>query len=449
MADEHLWPDGALAAQAARIGPALLELIDAETRWVHRRVERIELANAVQATRSIAADMTIPVALASDLTLYANPQPPPNAQVASRIILPLGILPKAPLEEFSLTPEDVQRLAAEQSKPLLVLALAPLANRCGADPDEVLFLLAIIVRSEVPAKGANAKLQRLLKTAEQDGQGESGARERLSILADTLCDHYVLLVAIDAEPGCATRVTYEHRQTVRAITGGFGDPPLTIINPLPYVSRRPRDDGPPHRIEVVAPDGLEIETASIVDLFEEPPQPVESRNAERGKGAYIQLKAPHGRTRPVKAGLNVEFGFPAGGIHHVAAIAGGASTVALWLAVLASFGLDEDLKGSSASALLAAPALVTSFALGFATTRVTSKPVNRLRLIALFIALLGVLGGLSVSLLGESSEHLNLRHGVLTGLAILSTLALFAAPAPAAIRPRASVPLSDTSSSSS
>lgn len=370
--------------------------------------------------------------------------------MGSRVILPLGILPKAPLEEFSLTPRDVQRLAAEQTKPLLVLALAPLANRCGADPDEVLFLLAVIIRSELPARAANAKLQKLLGAAEQDGQGESGARERLSILANTLYDHYVLLIAIDAEPGCAIRVTYEHRQTVTAITGGFGDPPLTIIDPLPYVSRRRRDPGPAHRIEVVAPDGLEIETASIVDLAQKPPQPVRWRNAgPGGEGAYIQLKAPYGPSRPVEAGLSVKFGFPAGGIHHVAAIAGGASTIALWLAVLASFGLDEDLKGSSASALLAAPALVTSFALGFATTRVTSKPVNRLRLFALFIALLGVLGGLSVSLLGESQERLNLRHGVLIVLAILSTLALFAAPLPAARRPRAFVPLSDTSSSSS
>jgi hypothetical protein len=31
------WPDEALVEQAAAIGPAVLELIDSETRWVHRR----------------------------------------------------------------------------------------------------------------------------------------------------------------------------------------------------------------------------------------------------------------------------------------------------------------------------------------------------------------------------------------------------------------------------
>jgi len=48
-----MWPDDALEQQAGRIGPALLELIDAEKRWVHRRVERIELPNAAQATRAV------------------------------------------------------------------------------------------------------------------------------------------------------------------------------------------------------------------------------------------------------------------------------------------------------------------------------------------------------------------------------------------------------------
>lgn len=459
MPDEvGVWPDDSLQQQAGRIGPALLELIDAEARWVHRRVERLEFPNAAQATRSIAADITVPVALASRLRLYASPlasdvardgTPPlpevqPDTASPSRIVVPLGTLKKAPLEDFSLTPSDCQRLAADQTRPLLVSALAPFARACGAEPQQVLALLATIVRSETPSHEAHAELEHLLATAEEHGAGDPDARARVRRLATTLSSHYVLLVAVNTDPGLPTRVVYTHRQTIDATSDDFGDPPLVITHELPYAS----GDGPSFRIEIVAPDGLEIESASIVEPGS-PPRAIESENRLPGKGAYVQLRAPDGPARPDKAGLSVTFGFPAGGIHHLALAAGLASSFALALAVCASYWFDAKLKGSSASALLAAPALVTGLALGFATTRVTSTAVNRLRLAALGIALLGALGGLTVALLAESEPNLNLRHGILIGLAILSVLALFYGPVAACSRERAAVPPANAASSGS
>jgi len=460
MLDEvGAWPDDSLRQQAGRIGSALLELIDAERRWVHRRIERLELPDTAQATRSIAADITVPLALAERLALHASPlatdidpeatpmvpdepSPPPSS---SRLVLPLGTLRKAPLEDFSLSPAGCQRLTADQTRPLLLSALAPFARACGADPTAVLALLATIVRSETSAEQALAQLEQMLDAAEQEGDGDPDARARVRGLASTLTDHYVLLVAIDAEPGLPTRITYTHRQTIDAATSdAFDEPPLVITHELPYAS----GNGPSFRVEIVAPDGLEIETASIVDPGP-PARAVESENPAPGKGAYVHLRAPDGPTRPDKASLSVTFGFPAGGIHHLALAAGVASTLSLALAVGLSYWLDAKFKGSSASALLAAPALVTGLTLGFTTTRVTSKAVNRLRLTALGIALLGVLGGLTVALLGESEPNLNVRHGILIGLGILSALALFAGPVTACMRTRTSVPPDQASSSSS
>jgi hypothetical protein len=97
-------------------------------------------------------------------------------------------------------------------------------------------------------------------------------------------------------------------------------------------------------------------------------------------------------------------------------VAGAVSTAALALAVVASYLPGNVLKGGSASTFLAAPALVTGLVLGFATTPVTSRAVNRLRVATFVVALLGVLGGLTVALLGGSKRYSDLAHGTLIAL---------------------------------
>lgn len=429
-----VWPDEALIEQAGSIGPALLQLIDSECRWVHRRVERVELLNATQVTRSVAADITVPVALQDALALHAREADRGNA--ASHFVLPLGVLPKGPLQDFTIVPTDVHRLTAEQTKPLIVAALTPYARASGAPAAEVLGLARRIVRSENAEPEHLRQLEELLDAA---ASGEVAARERLRSLARTLNESFVLLVVTKAEPGLAMRITYVRRQVVEANAGRVDDPPLVVESALPHAS----GPGPPYRVEVVAPDGLEVETASIVALEEAAKRPIESVNTEPGGGAFVQLRAPDGTHRPPRAGLQVTFGWPIGGIHHVATIAGAASTFALVVATFVSYALDEKMKGGSASTLLAAPALVTSLALGFATTRVTSTAVNRLRIAALAVALVGVAGGLTVSLLGENAAALETRHDLLTACAVISALITAGYPGRAVLRERARVQLED------
>jgi hypothetical protein len=425
------WPEEALVEQAGAIGPAVLKLIDSETRWVHRRVERIELLNATQLTRAVATDLTVPAALQDELGLYADAVQR-KKEKASQFVLPLGVLPKGPLQDFTLTPADVHRLTADQTNPLMVAALVPYARRCGAPPEQTLALARRIIRSETPQPALLRTFEALLDSATSP---DVEALERLRSLVRTLDGSYVLLVALKAVPGAPMRVSYVRRQIVDVQLGAVHEPPLIVEVALPHAS----GPGPALRVEVVAPDGLEIETASIVAVEGSGRRPLETFNTMSGGGAFVQLRAPDAAARPAEAGLQMVFGWPRGGIHHVAAIAGIASTAALLAATLISYALDAKMKGSSASTLLAAPALVTSLVLGFATTRVTSAAANRLRLAALVIALLGVAGGLTVSLLGENADQLNLLHGLLIGLTALSALVTGGFPLQAALRHRSEV----------
>lgn len=427
------WPDEALIEQAPSIGPAVLRLIDSEERWVHRRVERLELPNAAQVTRTVATDFTVPVGLQDELALWQVPNPPAGTK-PDRFVVPLGVLPKGPLQDVTFTPSDVHRLTANQSTPLALAAITPFARLSGAPPDLVLRLAKRIIRSESARKDLLDQLHEQLANAQG---GDPAARERLKGLLRTLNANYLLLVVVKAVSGMPGRVSYLHRQTVQAAVGHVNDSPLVIEPALPYAS----GPGPPYRVEVSAPDGLEIETASLVSVEQRVRRPLVSENTEAGEGAFVHLRAPDSEERPDRAALQVRFGWLPGGIQHLGAIAGLTSTAALLAATLISYALDEKMKGSAASTLLAAPALVTSLALGFATTRVTLKAANRLRIAAFCTALLGIAGGLTVSLLGENAEQLNVLHGVLIGCTAVSLLITCVFPLRAALRKRASVDL--------
>lgn len=403
------WPDEALLDRAATIGPALQQLIDNEPRWLHRRVERIELTSATQLTRMVAADLTVPLSLADALSFDA----PAAGQQPTRFVVPLGVLPKEPLRDFTLKPDAVHRLTADQANPLVIAALAPLAAQTGEPLEKVLRLLRSIVRSEQPGgQAGSVEYRRLVGLFA--GRNDDSAVARLLDRARQLDTSYVLLGVLTATAGAPTRITYAHRQAMRGATGGVDDPPLEIDVELPHAS----GPGPPYRVELVAPDGLDIERASLVARG----VPGAIVPGDPHDGRFVQLRAPDAQQRPDAVALQAAFAFPPGGIAALATIAGFVSTAALGLAVLASYGIGLAMKGGTASAFLAAPALVTGLVLGFATTPVTSRPVNRLRAAAFSIALLGVLGGLTVSLLSENKDYLNLRHGLLIGLAITSLL---------------------------
>lgn len=380
-------------------------------------------------------DFTVPVGLQDKLALWPDP-PPPAGTKPERFVVRLGVLPKGPLQDMSLTPADTHRLTADQSTPLALAAITPFARLSGASPEPLLKLAQQIIRSESPQPDALEELRELLRNAQG---GEPAARERLASLLTTLDRSYMLLVVVKAQAGLPSRISYVHRQTVDAFVGDVEDPPLVIEAALPFSS----GPGPPYRVEVTAPDGLEIETASIVSVEGRVRRPLATVNTASGAGAFVHLRAPDSATRPDRAALQVSFGWLPGGIQHLGTIAGLTSTAALLTATLLSYALNEKMKGSAAGTLLAAPALVTGLALGFATTRVTLAAANRLRIAAFCTAVLGIAGALTVSLLGENAGQLNTLHGVLIGCTVVSLLVTGAYPIQATLRKRASVDLTE------
>jgi hypothetical protein len=431
------WPDEALLARASEIGTAVLELLAQQERWIHRRLERIEIVSATQFTRSVAADLTVPVALAEQLELQPDPSahPPGHPAPATdhvRFVIPLGSIPKGPLVDFTLAPDTATRLTALQTNVLLLSAIAPYA-RAARVPEGLLALASAIILSEKPADAQLAAADALLDAA-------TGDRAALEFVRNTLKEFnakYALLVAVDAVPGLPLRVTYGHRDYYPRTSHAPEAPPLVIEAPLVHAS----GPGPPYRLELVAPDGLEIESASLARQAGGRSTAIESVNTEPGAGAFVQLRAPDSADRPDRTTLIASLGWLTGGIHQLAAVTGVLSTLSLAVASTLSFVLGTGLGGGAADALFAAPALVTTLVLGFATTRITSPAANLMRVATLSVALFGVAGTLVVSVLGGQQAHLHELRALLIAASVPSALVTCAWPLPAALRSRSKVDL--------
>jgi hypothetical protein len=428
------WPQDSLLDQAGRIGPALLELLADQGKWIHRRLERIEIVSATQFTRTVAADLTVPAPLAGALELRADPGTGADPAARRRLIIPLGSLPKGALVDFTLAPADATRLTALQANVLLLSAIAPYA-RAAAAAIEFLALAQRIILNEKRADPDLLAAEKLLDRAPGDPQ----ARDFLRKTVKEFNANYALLVALDAAPGLPLHVTYGHRDYYPRERGAPADPPLVIEAPLVHAS----GPGPPYRLELVAPDGLEVETASMARVAGDKRIAIDAANTEPGAGAFVQLRAPDSAKRPQQVSLVAELGWVTGGIHHLAGAVGILSTLSLLGATALTFILGKDLGNSAASALFAAPALVTSLVLGFATTRIASAPANRLRLASLWIALLGIAGTLCVSVLGGQAAQLDALKGLLIGTTVFSALITGGWTLPAAVRKRSRVELVD------
>jgi hypothetical protein len=433
-----VWPHEALRRRAGYIGNAVLDLLAQQPLWIHRRLERIEILSATQFKRTVAADLTVPVALVDDLELRADPTKPGTGDKRC-LVIPLASLPKGALVDFTLTPADANRLTARATNVVLLSALAPYVRQSGVQDRRALLTLAQrIILSETER---TADVTEALAMLDGATGGNPAARDVARKILIEFNSNFALLISIDVVAGLPLTVTYGHRDYYPPVKGSPYDAPLVIDAPLVHAS----GPGPAYRLELVAPDGLEIETASLARMEGAQRVAIEAVNAKPGAGAFVQLRAPDSGKRPAQTALVAELGWVRGGIHQLAAVAGSLSTGSLLLATVLSFAIGTDLGGSSASSLFAAPALVTSLVLGFATTRITSAAANRLRLAALWIALLGIVGALLVSVLAGKQANLHALRGLLVAATVFSALILGAWPLPAALRDRSRVELAGAS----
>jgi hypothetical protein len=209
------WPDERYAAASASVALACLELLTGEDRWIHRRVETIDLLAQELVRRQVTVDFTLPEPLLDELAM--GPEGP--------WCVPIAILEKQPLRNFDLREHDEWRpiLGASSGGPIaagLVTAAARLAIAPAALEPQVASRLALIARSEPDAARA----------AMNDLRGHAGHAPQIAqILADETSGYFLatfaesyMLIALLAQPDGRRILKYAYDQHLRPVHGPAG-----------------------------------------------------------------------------------------------------------------------------------------------------------------------------------------------------------------------------------
>lgn len=256
------WPDERYEQASESIALACLELLTDEPRWIHRRVETIDLLAQELVRRQVTVDFTLPETLLDDLRIAA----------AGPWCVPLAILEKRPLRNFDLREHDESRsvLGASSGGPIaagIVTAAARLASApTPADPD-VMALLERVARSDPPA--ALDAMQLLRHRAGEAEQVATVLEDATSSYFLTTFAESYLLIALLTRPGGRRILKYaydEHVQFVhgrqrraRRLARRLGWSPLVIDVAVPSAAH-----GASYHAEVVVPEELRLD-AFIID----------------------------------------------------------------------------------------------------------------------------------------------------------------------------------------
>ena len=202
------WPDERYDQAAWPVALACLQLLSEETRWIHRRVETIDLLAQELVRRQVSVDFTLPAPLLGDLRI--GPDGP--------WCVPLAILEKRPLRDFDLREHDEWRsiLGASSGGPIaagIVTAAARLAVAPDALEPEVASLLALIARSDLDA--ARAAMIELRGRAEHTPQIEQIlADETSGYFLATFAESY-MLIALLGDPSGRRILKYAYEEHLR------------------------------------------------------------------------------------------------------------------------------------------------------------------------------------------------------------------------------------------
>jgi hypothetical protein len=255
------WPDELYGAASESIAHACLQLLTEESRWVHRRVETIDLLAQELVRRQVTVDFTVPEWLLDDLRI--GPEGP--------WCVPIAILEKRPLRNFDLREDDEWRpiLGADAGGPVaagLVIAAARLAAAPTPLDLDITALLERIARSE-PAAAL---------VATEELRGHARAPQVATVLEDatsaffltTFAESY-MLIALLAQPRGRRILKYaydEHVQFVRGrqrrarrLARRLGWSPLVIDVAVPAAAHTAS-----YHAEVVIPEELRVD-AFILD----------------------------------------------------------------------------------------------------------------------------------------------------------------------------------------
>lgn len=206
------WPDEQYGQASESVALACLELLTDESRWIHRRVETIDLLAQELVRRQVSVDFTLPEPLIDDLRIGGADSP---------WCVPIAILEKRPLRHFDLREHDEWRpiLGASSGGPIaagLVTAAARLAIAPEALEPEVASLLALIARSDLEqARTAMIELRNRAAHAPQIARILDDATSGYFLA--TFAESYIL-IALLAQPGGRRILKYAYDEHLR-----FGD----------------------------------------------------------------------------------------------------------------------------------------------------------------------------------------------------------------------------------
>ena len=256
------WPDEDYEQASECVALACLELLTDEPRWVHRRVETIDLLAQELVRRQVTVDFTLPARLLADLRI--GPDGP--------WCVPIAILEKRPLRNFDLREHDEWRpvLGASSGGPIAA-GIATAAARLASAPTpidlDIVALLERVARSDPPgALDAMESLRRHACEAEQVATVLEDATS--SYFLTTFAESY-LLIALLAEPGGRRILKYAYDEHVEFVHGRqrraqrlarrLGWSPLVIDVAVPSAAHAAS-----YHAEVVVPEELRLD-AFIID----------------------------------------------------------------------------------------------------------------------------------------------------------------------------------------
>lgn len=251
------WPDELYAEAAWPVALACLELLSDEARWIHRRVETVDLLAQELVRRQVTVEFTLPAPLLDELRI--GPEGP--------WCVPIAILEKQPLRHFDLLEDDEWRpiLGRAHNGPIasaLVLASARLAigsetvdsdvrlqldRVAQGDPDDARAAMAIL-------RGRSAHEAQVATILDHDTSG---------YFVETLAESY-MLIALLAKPRGRRILKYsydEHLRFIRGrpgrarrLAGRLGWLPLVIDIAVPTAAHTAS-----YHAEVVVPEELRID----------------------------------------------------------------------------------------------------------------------------------------------------------------------------------------------
>ena len=240
---------------------ACLELLTDEARWIHRRVETIDLLAQELVRRQVSVDFTLPQRLLDDLRIAAG----------GPWCVPLAILEKRPLRNFDLREDDEWRsiLGASSGGPIatgVVTAAARLASLPGELEAEVAGLLELIARSDLePARAALRELRG--RAAHSPQIATILADDTSGYFLATFAESYMLIGLLD-KPGGRHILKYAYDDHLRL--DRRASPPRRLARRLGWspfvvdVSVPTAAHAASYHAEVVIPEELRLD-AWIVD----------------------------------------------------------------------------------------------------------------------------------------------------------------------------------------